>query len=54
MTRKYILSCRYCGYVWRKSYYYIPDFDGMCCEKCKDKDIKIKEIDEDKDYYKKE
>lgn len=37
------LTCKYCGYSWTDKYFYKAM--KIECKKCKDKNIKIKELD---------
>lgn len=48
--KAYQFECEYCGHVWNKVVYYVPDAGDAKCPKCDDKQIKISKF-EKKDYY---
>jgi hypothetical protein len=48
--KEFIITCLYCGHIFKKIFYYKPDFESLRCEKCDDRNLKIKEF-EKIDYY---
>lgn len=51
MSKIYSFECCYCGYTWDQSYWLDPDVEHMKCQKCDDKNLRVK-VDEKTDYYK--
>jgi len=46
------IICDYCGHKWEKQVYIKAALEDLKCQKCGDKHIKFKDLDENKiDYY---
>lgn len=46
------LTCKYCNYSWQDTFYNEMSVKNQRCEKCGDKDLKVRDYkDEIVDYY---